>query len=60
MRPCEEKKPCKYLVFDYQENCQCCAIDFDGTDCPYIKPYGRKKYENEHYCDADMRGEINE
>lgn len=48
MRPCEEGKPCKYEGFDYGENCRCCSIDFDGTDCPYIKPCGKTKYRKDH------------
>lgn len=37
-RPCENKVfKCKYESFDEQENCNCCGIDFDGTNCPYIK-----------------------
>lgn len=46
-RPCEEGKVCSYEKFDYGENCVICAIDFDGTDCPYIKPWGKKKFEKE-------------
>lgn len=23
------------------------GIDYDGTDCPYIKPYGKRRYEKE-------------
>lgn len=46
-RPCEEGKKCSYEVFDYSENCTVCAIDFDGTACPYIKPWGKKKYKEE-------------
>lgn len=41
-------KPCKYETFDYSEDCVCCGIDFDGTDCPYIKPWGRRKYKRDH------------
>ena len=48
MRPCDENKPCIYKTYDYSENCVCCWIDFDGTNCPYIKPWGKKKYEKEH------------
>jgi hypothetical protein len=48
MRPCEEHKPCKYESFDYSEDCVYCGIDFDGTDCPYIKPWGKKKYKRDH------------
>ena len=48
MRPCEENKPCQYITFDWGENCVCCAIDFDGENCPYIKPWGKKKYKKDH------------
>ena len=37
IRPCENGKPCKHLFYDYTEDCEACAIDFDGTDCPYLK-----------------------
>ena len=46
-RPCEEGKYCSYDIFDYSENCQICALDFDGNNCPYIKPWGKRKYEKE-------------
>ena len=48
MRPCDENKPCIYLTYDYGENTVCCWIDFDGTNCPYIKPWGKKKYKRDH------------
>ena len=47
-RPCDEGKKCKHEVYDYSENLTVCGIDYDGTNCPYIKPYGKKKYEEEH------------
>ena len=37
IRPCQNGKHCKYEVYDYSENCQACAIDFDGTDCPFLR-----------------------
>lgn len=37
LRPCQNGKLCRYLVYDYIEGCQACAIDFDGTDCPFLK-----------------------
>jgi predicted transcriptional regulator len=37
LRPCENHKPCEYLSFDISENQQCCSIDYDGDDCPYIR-----------------------
>lgn len=43
-RPCEEGKLCCYQEFDYGENCMVCGIDYDGEDCPWIKPWGKKKY----------------
>lgn len=46
-RPCEEGKYCSYEKFDYSENCTICAIDFDGENCPYVKPWGKKKYIKE-------------
>ena len=49
MRPCEQGMYCKYEYFDYSENEQACQIDFDGTDCPYIKPYGKRKYYMDHH-----------
>ena len=48
MRPCEEHKLCIHKAFDYSEDCVCCGIDFDGTDCPYIKPWGKQKYKRDH------------
>lgn len=46
-RPCEEGKRCAYETFDYSENVVCCAIDFDGENCPYIKPWGKRRYREE-------------
>ena len=37
IRPCQSGKHCEHLVYDYSEGCQACAIDFDGTNCPYYK-----------------------
>ena len=37
IRPCQNGKRCQHLVYDYTEGCQACAIDFDGTDCLYLK-----------------------
>ena len=37
IRPCQNGRNCKHLIYDYSENCQACAIDFDGTDCPFLK-----------------------
>lgn len=56
-RPCEENKPCKYAKFDYSENCEICAIDFDGEDCPYIKPWGKKRYEKDHSKKGSVENE---
>ena len=47
-RPCEEGKLCKYEYYDYSEDCVACGIDFDGDACPYIKPWGRKKFKQDH------------
>ena len=46
-RPCEEGKYCPYDYFDYSENVQACAIDYDGENCPYIKPWGKRRYYKE-------------
>ena len=46
-RPCDEGKKCSYSQFDDLENCWICAIDFSGDDCPYVKPWGKRKYEKE-------------
>lgn len=48
MRPCEEGKKCQYSKYDYSEDVECCAIDFDGDACPYVKPWGKRKYERDH------------
>lgn len=37
IRPCQNGKRCQHLIYDYTEDCQACAIDFDGTDCPFLK-----------------------
>lgn len=55
MRPCEEHKPCCYEEFDYGENMTVCGIDFDGDNCPWIKPWGRKKYNERHRKKDDCR-----
>jgi len=47
-RPCQKGMKCMYEQFDYSEDCWCCGIDFDGTDCPYIKPWGKTKYKKDH------------
>lgn len=47
-RPCEEGKYCMYQTYDWSEYTECCGIDFDGTNCPYIKPWGKKKYKHDH------------
>lgn len=46
-RPCEENKYCSYEYFSYSENTIACGIDFDGENCPYIKPWGKKRYYEE-------------
>ncbi len=55
-RPCEEGKYCKYETYDWSEYTECCGIDFDGENCPYIKPWGKKKYEKDH---AENGGTLN-
>lgn len=47
-RPCQRGKKCKHAYFDYSENTEYCDIDEDGTDCPYIKPWGKTKYKRDH------------
>lgn len=37
IRPCQDWKKCEHEWYDYAENCTACAIDYDGTDCPYLK-----------------------
>lgn len=46
-RPCEENMYCGYEQYDYSEDCYICAIDFDGENCPYIKPWGKRRYQKE-------------
>lgn len=55
-RPCEEGKHCKYETYDWSEYTECCSIDFDGENCPYIKPWGKKRYEKDH---AETGGTLN-
>ena len=57
MRPCDEGKPCIHDYFDCRECCKACDIDFDGTDCPYMKPWGKKKYrEDNGIKDGEQNG----
>ena len=37
IRPCQNGKHCKHMIYDYSEDCQACAIDFDGNDCPFLR-----------------------
>ena len=37
IRPCQNGKSCYYTFYDYSENCQACRIDYDGTDCPFLR-----------------------
>ena len=37
IRPCQNGKACEHLFFDYGEDQEACGIDYDGTDCPYLK-----------------------
>lgn len=37
IRPCQNGRKCVHEFSDYGENCMACAIDYDGTDCPYLK-----------------------
>lgn len=47
-KPCDEKKPCIHKYYDYGENTEACDIDYDGENCPYIKPWGKKHYKEEN------------
>lgn len=47
-RPCENGMRCKYEEFDYSHNMLICGIDFDGDACPYVKPWGKRKWEQDH------------
>lgn len=47
-RPCERGWSCVHEAYDWSECCPICDIDFDGDSCPYIKPYGHRKYEQEN------------
>ena len=35
--PCNKGKYCEYMYYDYEENCDACSIDFDGSNCFYKK-----------------------
>lgn len=37
IRPCQNGKPCEHLIYDYSEDCEACAIDFDGENCPFLR-----------------------
>lgn len=37
IRPCQNGKPCEYSTYDYGEDCEACAIDFDGENCPFLR-----------------------
>lgn len=37
IRPCQCGKGCKHQIYDYEESCYYCAIDYDGEHCPFIK-----------------------
>lgn len=47
IRPCDKGMFCSFSRFDYAKNCKSCANNFTGDNCPYIKPWGKKKYERE-------------
>lgn len=55
-RPCHEGKHCSYETYDYTEDCVCCGIDFDGELCPYIRPWGKKRYEREQVKKENNNG----
>ena len=44
MRPCDERKKCPYEYYDSIDNNYACAIDYEGNECPYTKPWGKRKY----------------
>ena len=46
-RPCEKGMHCSYEYYDYSEDCKACGIDFDGANCPYVKPWGKTKWRRE-------------
>lgn len=46
-RPCEKGMHCSYEYYDYSEDCKACGIDFDGANCPYVKPWGKTKWRKE-------------
>lgn len=37
IRPCQNGDECRYMYYDYGEDCTACGIDFDGENCPFIK-----------------------
>lgn len=37
LMPCQNGTPCEYLIYDYGEDCEACAIDFDGENCPFLR-----------------------
>ena len=37
IRPCANWKKCDYEFFDYSENAVMCAVDGDGTGCPFLR-----------------------
>ena len=37
LKPCCNGKHCIHKIYDWCENQICCEIDYDGTDCPYLK-----------------------
>ena len=51
-RPCEKGMVCSYEYYDYGEDCNACAIDYDGANCPYVKPWGKKKWRKEQEKEA--------
>ncbi len=48
MKPCLEGKPCRHEEFDWGANMKVCGIDYDGENCPYTKPWGKRKYRRDH------------
>ena len=36
-RPCNCGKHCEYEGYDLQEHCRICTIDYDGSNCPFLR-----------------------
>lgn len=49
-RPCQNNMKCIHASYESSENgcTEYCDVDYDGDECPYIKPWGRTKYRKDH------------